>query len=53
MSRAGVATGLVSIPNRYMHSPNQIVSRADVDGAAEIIAVFLAGLEADDTFLPG
>lgn len=52
MSRAGVATGLVSIPNRYMHSPNQIVSRRDVDQAAELIAVFLAGLEADDSFLP-
>ena len=53
MSRAGVATGLVSIPNRYMHSPNQLVSRRDVEQAAEIIAGFLAGLEAGDNFLPG
>ena len=53
MSRAGVATGLVSIPNRYMHSPNQIVSRRDVEEAAEVIALFLAGLGADDSFLPG
>lgn len=52
MSRAGVATGLVSIPNRYMHSPNQIVSRRDLDQAAEIIAVFIAGLSDGDSFLP-
>ena len=52
MSRAGVATGLVSIPNRYMHSPNQIVSRRDLDQAAEIIAVFVAGLSDGESFLP-
>ncbi len=44
MSRAGVAVGLVSIPNRYMHSPNQLVSVADVDQAADLIATYLAGL---------
>ena len=53
MTRAGVATGIVSIPNRYMHSPNQIVSRRDLDQAAEIIARFLAGLSGDDSFVPG
>jgi len=53
MSRAGVATGLVSIPNRYMHSPNQIVSRRDLDQAAEVIAGFVAELSDDDSFLPG
>jgi endoglucanase len=52
MSRAGVATGLVSIANRYMHSPNQIVSRRDLDQAAEVIADFLAGLSEGDSFLP-
>lgn len=44
MSRAGVAVGLVSVPNRYMHSPNQLVSVADVDQTAELIATYLAGL---------
>ena len=36
----GVATGLVSIPNRYMHSPNEMVDLADVDNAATLIAEF-------------
>ncbi|MGQ0646332.1 MAG: M42 family metallopeptidase [Gemmatimonadaceae bacterium] len=38
LSREGVATGLVSIPNRYMHSPNEMVSLEDVDRAATLIA---------------
>lgn len=44
MSRAGVAVGLVSIPNRYMHSPNQLVSITDVDQTADVIATYLSGL---------
>lgn len=50
MARAGVPVGLVSVPNRYMHSPNQIVSVADVDGAAAVIAAWLAGLAAGVDF---
>ena len=34
----GIATALVSIPNRYMHSPNEMVSLADVEHAADLIA---------------
>lgn len=51
-NRAGIATGIVSIPNRYMHSPSQMVAVSDVEGAAELIAAFLAGLEPGTTFLP-
>jgi endoglucanase len=40
IAREGVATGLVSIPNRYMHSPNEMVSLDDVDNAATLIAEF-------------
>jgi putative aminopeptidase FrvX len=38
ISREGVATALVSIPNRYMHSPNELVSLDDVDKTAAILA---------------
>lgn len=38
LARNGVATALVSIPNRYMHSPNEMVSLEDLDRAAELIA---------------
>lgn len=39
-SRAGIPTGLVSIPARYMHSPVELVSLEDVDAAARLIAEF-------------
>ena len=38
IAREGVATGLVSVPNRYMHSPNEMISLDDVDRAATLIA---------------
>ncbi len=38
LARTGVATALVSIPNRYMHSPNEMVSLDDLDRAADLIA---------------
>ena len=38
LTRNGVATALLSIPKRYMHSPNEMVSLEDLDRAAELIA---------------
>lgn len=38
MAREGIAIGLVDIPNRYMHSPNEMVSLDDLDRAATLIA---------------
>lgn len=38
IAREGIATALVGIPNRYMHSPNELVSLDDVDRAADVIA---------------
>jgi endoglucanase len=45
LSRAGVPTGLISIPNRYMHSPNELVSLTDVRHAIDLIAAFVGRLE--------
>ena len=42
MTRAGVATGLISIPNRYMHSPCEIVHLGDVENAIQLIAKTVA-----------
>jgi endoglucanase len=50
-SRAGVASGLVSVPNRYMHSPNEIVQLDDLENAARLIAEYLRGLAADTDFI--
>jgi endoglucanase len=44
ISRDGVATGLVGIPNRYMHSPVEVVSLEDLDRAARLLAEFCAAV---------
>lgn len=49
----GAATGLVSVPGRYMHSPNEIVSLADVEQAAAIIAEFVSSITPETDFRPG
>lgn len=50
IAREGVATGLVSIPNRYMHSPNEMVSLEDVDNVAELIAETCRAVNAETDF---
>jgi putative aminopeptidase FrvX len=52
LSRTGVATGLISVPNRYMHSPNEVVSRSDLEQAARLIAAFVRELKPDTDFVP-
>jgi endoglucanase len=52
VSRAGVATGLVSIPNRYMHSAVETISLDDIDRAADLLAAFACDLRGDDDFTP-
>jgi putative aminopeptidase FrvX len=50
LSRAGVPTGLVSVPCRYMHSPVEMVSLADIDAAARLIAAFARRLVPGTSF---
>jgi putative aminopeptidase FrvX len=52
LSRAGVATGVISIPNRYMHSPNEIVALDDLTAAARLIAAFVRSLDGGADFVP-
>ena len=48
----GVATGLVAIPNRYMHSAVEVISTEDLDVAAELLSKFAQSLSASDDFTP-
>jgi putative aminopeptidase FrvX len=47
ISRAGIPTGLVSIPLRYMHSPVEMCDLRDVEATVELLAAFAARLTAD------
>jgi putative aminopeptidase FrvX len=50
LSRAGVPTGLVSVPCRYMHSPVEMVALDDINAAARLIAAFAQRLPPDMSF---
>ena len=52
VSRAGVATALVSIPNRYMHSPVEMISLDDIDHAADLLARYAESLDPEADFTP-
>jgi putative aminopeptidase FrvX len=45
MARSGVATGLVSIPLRYMHTSVETLSIGDVTKAGRILARFIASMD--------
>jgi putative aminopeptidase FrvX len=48
----GIPTGLVSVPNRYMHSPNEMVAIEDLDRAARLLAAFARRLDPSTDFIP-
>jgi putative aminopeptidase FrvX len=52
LSRDGVATGLIGIPNRYMHSPVEMVSLADLQAAAALLSEFCCSVRPDDDWTP-
>ncbi|KJJ84262.1 peptidase M42 family protein [Candidatus Omnitrophus magneticus] len=45
LTRGGVATALVSIPNRYMHTPVEMIDLKDVENAVKLISAFVSALD--------
>jgi len=52
LTRAGVATGLIGVPNRYMHSPVEMVSLNDAQHCAELLAEWILELTPKTNFIP-
>ena len=48
MGRGGVATGLVSIPLRYMHTPSEVVDLEDVERCVKLLVEFARALKKGD-----
>lgn len=51
IARAGVPTGLLSVPTRYLHSPNEMCDLADVEAVVRLIVAFARRLDAETSFL--
>ena len=52
VNRGGVATGIVAIPNRYMHSAVETISLSDIDHAASLLAHFAQSIRNAEDFIP-
>ncbi len=49
-TRGGIASALVSLPNRYMHSPVEVVSLKDLERIPDLFAAFAASLKKGEEF---
>ena len=49
MAPGGLATGVVSIPLRYMHTPSELVDLQDVENTVQLLMAFAKSLKAGDT----
>lgn len=51
LARAGVATAILSVPNRYMHSPNEMIDVNDLESTARLIAALCRDLKPGEDFI--
>ena len=49
-TRGGIASALVSLPNRYMHSPVEVVSLKDLEQIPRLLAAFALSLKKGEQF---
>lgn len=52
IARAGICTGLVEVPLRYMHTPCEVISLSDADACAELLAQVCASFEPGEDWTP-
>lgn len=53
IARGGKATGLVSVPLRYMHTPTEVVALSDLEKTVKLIVRFVLDLTDEVSFVPG
>ena len=49
-TRGGIASALISLPNRYMHSPVEVVSLKDLEIIPRLMAAFVQSLKKNEQF---
>ncbi|MBG85975.1 MAG: ABC transporter ATP-binding protein [Verrucomicrobiales bacterium] len=50
ITRGGIPSALVSLPNRYMHSPVEMISLTDLEKIPELLAAFLTSVKKGEAF---
>ena len=50
LAQGGIASALVSLPNRYMHSPVEVVSLKDLELIPQLLAAFAQSIKAGEQF---
>jgi putative aminopeptidase FrvX len=51
LTREGIPTGLISIPTRYLHSPNEICALDDLESIIRLLVAFAKRLSRDHSFV--
>jgi len=51
VSKEGMATALISVPLRYIHSSNEVLSLADIENAIKLGILFLKELKGNEDFI--
>jgi endoglucanase len=49
-TRGGIASALISLPDRYMHSPVEVVSLKDLELIPRLLAAFVRSLKTGEQF---
>lgn len=49
-TRGGIASALISLPNRYMHSPVEVVSLKDLEQIPQLLAAFVQSVKKGEKF---
>jgi endoglucanase len=52
LTRSGVATGLIGIPLRYMHTAVEVVSLKDIENVSKLLAAFIKRVDDSTDFTP-
>ncbi len=52
LSRAGVATALMSVPVRYLHTPAEVLSLKDLEAAVKLLSAFVLEIKEGMSFIP-
>ncbi len=52
VNRQGVATGLLGIPNRYMHTPSEVIDGDDLNAVINLLTGFLESILPEENWIP-